>query len=228
MPCILFSAYQAANKRNMTRTCKNIMRFLAIMSAIFLLAVIASMATPLRIELACSRQLWYTSLDIAVSQNGVREKTGRNDGVMIERYLASVGLGKGHPYCQAAQYWTFVQAANKLGLPTSSIPIARTASTRTAWQQARRNGVIVPTKPKRGDLITWAVSRTYKGHVERVVSVRTGGWVQTIGFNTSSGKRGSQRDGGGVHLRYRNWISPDMRMLVIGFTGRYTMKERSR
>lgn len=32
---------------------------------------------------------------------GVREATGNNDGIDVEKYLASVGLGKGYPWCAA-------------------------------------------------------------------------------------------------------------------------------
>ncbi len=43
-----------------------------------------------------SNTLVERALDIAISKNGVREATGKNDGVEVEKYLASVGLGKGY------------------------------------------------------------------------------------------------------------------------------------
>lgn len=45
----------------------------------------------------------------ASSQVGVTEATGKNDGVQVEAYLASVGLKKGNPYCGAFSYWNFKQ-----------------------------------------------------------------------------------------------------------------------
>lgn len=36
---------------------------------------------------------------------GVHEATGHNDGVEVERYLASVGLRKGAPWCAAFVYY---------------------------------------------------------------------------------------------------------------------------
>jgi|TARA_R110002167_G_scaffold294935_5_gene499561 hypothetical protein len=50
-------------------------------------------------------------LAVAVSQIGIKEATGRNDGE-VEKYIDSVGLdGKaGYPYCVAAIYWTGKEA----------------------------------------------------------------------------------------------------------------------
>lgn len=201
------------------RVCIVLCRVLFALSALFLFAV-AVAAQPIRVVLVSSGQLWERSLTHAASQVGVRERTGRNDGPEVEAYLRSVGLTRGNPYCQAAQYWAFSIAARQLMLPLTAIPILRTGSTQRAFDHAVRNGVRTALRPQRGDLITWRSHKGYSGHVERVIEVRTGGWVKTIGFNTSAGKRGSQRDGGGVHIRYRNWITPDMRMLVRGFIGR--------
>jgi len=40
----------------------------------------------------------------------VRELTGRNDGVAVERYLAVTGLGKGYAWCAAFPSWVFNEA----------------------------------------------------------------------------------------------------------------------
>lgn len=40
-------------------------------------------------------------------QIGVKELTGKNDGVMVEKYLASVGLKKGNPWCAAVVSYVF-------------------------------------------------------------------------------------------------------------------------
>jgi hypothetical protein len=202
------------------RICKGILRALLIISLCFL-AAIAAQAAPQRVALPSDSTLWYKSLAIAQTQVGVREATGRNDGPQVRAYLRSVGLGVGNPYCQAAQYWAFAEASKQLSLPPQAIPILKTGSTQAAWHNAVRRGRKTELLPLRGDLITWWTKGTSFGHVERVVRVMSGGWVQTVAFNTSSGSRGSQRDGGGVYLRYRNWVTPDMRMLVRGFTGFY-------
>lgn len=38
---------------------------------------------------------------------GVREATGKNDGVEVENYLASTGLGKGYAWCAAFVNWVY-------------------------------------------------------------------------------------------------------------------------
>lgn len=42
---------------------------------------------------------------MAESQLHVREATGRNDGKDVERYLRTVGLGKGYAWCAAYVAW---------------------------------------------------------------------------------------------------------------------------
>mgnify|MGYP000379049915 CR=1 FL=1 len=41
---------------------------------------------------------------VAASQIGTQEATGHNDGPVV-KYLTSVGLAKGDPYCAAFVYW---------------------------------------------------------------------------------------------------------------------------
>jgi len=47
---------------------------------------------------------------IAQNEVGVREASGRNDGLKVEAYLASVGLHRGDPWCAAWVSWVFKQA----------------------------------------------------------------------------------------------------------------------
>jgi hypothetical protein len=44
-----------------------------------------------------------------MSQVGVAEATGNNDGIMVERYLASADLKAGDPWCAAFVNWCFEQ-----------------------------------------------------------------------------------------------------------------------
>ncbi len=52
-------------------------------------------------------------VELAVSQVGVRELTGNNDGKQVELYLRSVGLEKGQPWCAAFLAWLH----DKKGIP---------------------------------------------------------------------------------------------------------------
>ena len=47
---------------------------------------------------------------IYLSQVGVRELTGHNDGKTVEMYLQNCGLGKGYPWCAAFVKWTYDKA----------------------------------------------------------------------------------------------------------------------
>jgi hypothetical protein len=163
--------------------------------------------------------LWYGSMDTLADQVGVREATGRNDGYMVRQYLFSTGLGSGHPWCQAVQYWALRSWAIKLRMSPSRIPILRTASTQAAYDDARRRGVVTRvTKPHEGDLMVWRSFKGYTGHVGRIVARAKGGWVRTREGNTSSGT-GNQRDGDGFYERYRNIYHRLSRMYVRGFIG---------
>ncbi|MCZ2085343.1 MAG: hypothetical protein LC112_13835 [Flavobacteriales bacterium] len=44
------------------------------------------------------------------SQIGVREATGKNDGVQVEKYLSTVNLTKGYPWCAAFVKWNLLNA----------------------------------------------------------------------------------------------------------------------
>lgn len=46
-------------------------------------------------------------IDTALSQVGLREATGKNDGHAVEKYLKACGLGKGYAWCAAFLTWNF-------------------------------------------------------------------------------------------------------------------------
>lgn len=52
-------------------------------------------------------------VEVAASQVGVREKTGKNDGPEVRMYLREVGLSEGYPYCAAGLTWCH----NQLNIP---------------------------------------------------------------------------------------------------------------
>ncbi len=175
-----------------------------------------------RFEIPCSLQLWNASFDSIKTQIGVVEQTGRNDGPEIDGYLRSVGLGKGYPYCYAGQYWGFY-VASSAGVCRGGkldVPLLRVGLASAGFYNGCRKGTQTVAIPQPKDLIFWKFAKTASGHVERIDSVKRAGWVTTIGFNTSAGTTGDQRDGGGVHPRLRNYKFPLGRMQVLGFLGR--------
>jgi len=71
--------------------------------------------------------------EVYTAELGVREATGRNDGVRVEMYLASVGHKKGAPWCAAFVSWVYQQAgvkAVKSAWSPSWFPVNNTIYTR--------------------------------------------------------------------------------------------------
>ena len=169
--------------------------------------------------IVCDSRLLESSMDSCRLQVGVVEETGRNDGRQIEQYLASVGLGAGNPYCYAGQYWCFAVAAKALSLASSEIPIKKTGLASEAFFAAKKTGKRIKLFLAKYDLIVWRKGKTVFGHVERIVSVGKGGWVITVGFNTSGSVNGSQMKGEGVYQKKRNIYHLLGRMPLRGLIG---------
>jgi hypothetical protein len=159
--------------------------------------------------------LLEASLDTAIAQVGTIELTGKNDGP-VAKYLASVGLPEGYPYCAAGQYYCFAAAADALELRRNLIPIRRTAVANAIYNDAQNRGKTAAYIPARHDLIVWRRRNSFSGHIERIVRLGSGGWVTTVAFNTGGQ---SDRDGEGVFLRKRNIFHPLGRMQIRGLIG---------
>jgi hypothetical protein len=187
--------------------------------AIILLSVsIVPLSGFAKYNLPCRSTLLEASLDSAISQNGVREASGRNDGKQVELYQNSVGIGKRAPYCAAGQYWAFAVSADALGLLRTEIPIKRTGMANDLFNHAKAIGRKTTARPARHDLIVWRHAGSSSGHIERIISAGRAGWVETIAFNTSSGA-GQARDGEGVFIKRRNLYAPLGNMAVRGLIG---------
>lgn len=166
-------------------------------------------------ELSCPPELLNRSRANAEAQVGVKEQTGNNDGAMVRKYQQSVGLPSGSAYCAAGQYWCFQEAAKQLKIPYTKIPIKKTGLANGMYADAAKHGKRVAYQPRVDDLLVWRKGKTINGHIERIVKVLGNGWVVTVGFNTSSGKAGSQDNGQGVYYRKRNVNFPLSRILFV-------------
>lgn len=153
------------------------------------------------------------SENIAISQVGVKEKTNKNDGEP-EKYLQSVGLKKGNPYCLAGQYWTFKEAVDSLGLDYKNIPIPKTGLVYNIFHYAEKYGKVAEYSPTKHSFLIWIYPNKKKGHIERIIEVGKAGWVKTIAFNTAKDNSNS-RDGEGVYIKNRNIYSPLGRLNII-------------
>ena len=129
----------------------------------------------------------------AGDQLGVTEATGHNDGVAVESYLKSVGLGKGYAWCMAFVYWCAKQAAKKLGLIN---PLKSTGGVLDEWQSGRGTHV---TQPEQGCIFIMHHPTGY--HTGIVTGVLPNGVLHTIEGNTNSN---GSREGTSVLRKTRN------------------------
>lgn len=169
-----------------------------------------------RYVLPCRADLLEESFKMMQRETGTIEKTVSGQA-RIKEYLKAVGLAKSNPYCAAGQYWCFSKAISNLNLPHSTIPIPRSGLASSFFNYAKSKGNRTAFKPKMHDLIIWRKGTTKFGHVERIVSVQSGGWVESIGFNTNKVIDGKAEKG--VFLHRRNVYHSLGRMAIRGLAG---------
>ncbi len=176
---------------------------------LLLLCGINSVVAQSKYLLPCNYADLTRSCEVLKKQVGVVEKTGNNDGIQVEKYLASVGLKKGNPYCNAGQYYCFAEV-------TPKPPMVRSGLAISSYNYGKQLGNKVPFIPEVHDLVIWNIVGTIFGHVERIIAVGQKGWVTTIGFNTSSS---DPRNGNGVWIKKRCLYHPLARMHIKGLVG---------
>jgi hypothetical protein len=86
--------------------------------------------------------LMKATLSVASSQVGVMEDPpGSNRGLQVDQYLKSVGIDPSagsYAWCAAFVYWSFSQAAFRLG---TANPAIRTAGVLDHWKKAGQAGI---------------------------------------------------------------------------------------
>ena len=169
------------------------------------------------------REVVCKSFDIITKQVGNIEKKS-NWGHPFQDYLASVGIYFPAPYCMSGIYYCYSEASKITGLRN---PLMRTGGVLKQWNYFISSGEKVEALPEKYDLLFWQnyarmngkLKAKTTGHIEIIEKVGKKGWVETIGFNTSSGLSGSQRDGGGVHRRNRHLYNPISLLFTKGLGG---------
>ena len=150
------------------------------------------------------------AVEIALSQLYVREKTGKNDGEEVEKYLKSVGLGKGYAWCVAFLYWCFEQAATKLKVGN---PMILTAGVLDLWNRTPKGHR--HKEPKKGAIGVLDFGGG-KGHVYLVKSLAGDNKIPTIEGNTSADPTtaAEDREGQGVYERLRSLQMPSLKGFI--------------
>lgn len=126
-------------------------------------------------------------VDTYTSQLGVREATGRNDGLAVEKYLATTGLGKGFAWCAAFVNWVHHECGH-------SGPRAA-----AAWSPSWFPASHLVTDPRPGDV--FGIYFASKGRIAHVGFIdRWGDQVRTVEGNTNEA---GSREGDGVYRKIR-------------------------
>jgi ethanolamine utilization microcompartment shell protein EutS len=139
--------------------------------------------------------LAHEALFVAQTQIHVFELP-HNRGPAVARYLKSVGLGEGYPWCAAFVYWCVDVAARRLNLPN---PLVKTAGVLEQWNHTTlRKLPPRATNIEPGDLFVmdFGAGRGHMGFVEQF----SGTLLTTIEGNSNEG---GSREGVEVVRRQR-------------------------
>lgn len=119
------------------------------------------------------------ALELAQSQIGVQEiPKNSNAGPAVEKYLKSVGLGKGYSWCMAFVYWSVKEASKQLAVTN---PLEKTGGVLKMWNECQE--LRVSGNPQPGDImiLDYGKGLGHTGMVEKV----EGNVIHTIEGNTN-------------------------------------------
>jgi len=127
------------------------------------------------------------------SQVGIREKTGHNDGVEVERYLSYVWLKKGNPWCAAFVSWTFGQNGIKKARSGGCVQLMEQG--RTIYKSGKQT-----LEPQQADVFFIWFSNLKRVAHTGFVDKWSDTWVTTVEGNTNEA---GSREGDGVYKKKR-------------------------
>lgn len=143
---------------------------------------------------------------VALSQTHVRERTGRNDGVEVRKYLKILHLPEGTPYCGAFIEWVYRQCGINANVQAPAVAYSwMKYPQRVVWNKGPIHG---KKAPQGGDVavFTWRQrTGTVRYHCELVAEWQDDEEVEdfvTVGANTSA-PRWVKVKGEGVHKKLR-------------------------
>ena len=156
--------------------------------------VISSDESILEIPEVVEAPVQMTLEEIYLSQIGVREATGNNDGPEVEMYLKHVGKWKGLPWCSAFVAWCLSEA-----------DIPHTVNAWSPTSENRRNFVYrnkaFSKEPAPGDVFTIFYPRLKRvGHTGFYHKNQNDFIIVTVEGNTNEA---GSREGNGVYKKYR-------------------------
>lgn len=136
------------------------------------------------------------ALKIAHSQIGKQElPKGSNAGIDVEKYLKSVGLGKGYSWCMAFVYWCYLEASIQTATKNT---LKKTGGVLAQWNTI--DSKYKKQEPQVGDVFIMDFGKGL-GHTGFVTKILPNKKVETIEGNTNDD---GSREGYKVCLRTRN------------------------
>lgn len=148
--------------------------------------------------MATLSELRDKALSLAFAEIGTRE-VGRNRGPRVERYLHTVGLVGGDPWCAAFVVFCFDAAAQLLAM---RLPLPRTGKVTRLWRKS--NEAWRTQEPAVGAVYCHATDpadENSTGHCGIVLRLDDG-QGRIVGIEGNSNPQGS-REGDGVVINYR-------------------------
>lgn len=150
----------------------------------------------------------YSWADLAATAQryvGVRE-VGRNRGYWVEKFLASVGLPPGNPWCAAFVYFCMRHSGTAYPKVRSGLAMAyavRPVPAKHVWKGYRKVG--------RNWLVIWKRGDTWRGHIGIVLS-----WGRKSGTTIEGNTGSSDYEGDGVYEKRRE-IQPMSFFRIVFF-----------
>jgi hypothetical protein len=145
---------------------------------------------------------------------GITEKTGRNDGPMVELIQETIGGHGGEAWCMAFMQTCIAYVEQKLGVVSL---LAASEHCMTVWNDSPRLQR-VQYNPLPGAIVIWRHGSSTNGHTGVVLACDENEFHAVEG-NTTGGENAKGevvRDGGGVHFTVRN-RKGNGDMKVMGF-----------
>lgn len=150
---------------------------------------------------------------------GIKEKTGKNDGPIVEAMQKTSGGGKGNAWCMYFVQTCIAYAELKTGKKS---PLLSSGHCLTVWGKAKAENK-VKSHPLPGAIAIWKHGNGPSGHTEIVLGADAAE-MKNVGGNTS-GKDASgkvTREGNGVYFTTRAMqqfpkIKPSSTMKLVGF-----------
>lgn len=131
----------------------------------------------------------------AEKYTGVREATGNNDGLAVERFLKGVGLPKGYAWCAA--YVKAVYADCGVDTPINAMAASAVPASRRIWGK----GVRISRQPQPGD--AFGVYYSYLGRIGHTGLVVDWGSTSLCRTNEGNTNNNGSREGIGVFSKWR-------------------------